>query len=229
MFHLWLSVDAKYFFVRQNLDLNVTFVCCLQRWWTKVSTHLFYMKGRWMCHITKCEKREFWLVSGWPRIVLFVTCRQWSTGVVFTGCWVRFHRAQIQSRRKKWRLLCVVQLPLAHALTNNMHTAYKPAVNVCEHTCHCATALNLPALALCGIKQTVIDLRYDCLFCLAVSDGWRFARIWKVCVKYGGERGEGVVLKSTSPRRNTSGPMGRPVIIPSPRLKLNAPDSAVES
>lgn len=30
---------------------------------------------------------------------------------------------------------------------------------------------HLPATGLRGIKQTVIDLRYDCLFCLAVSDG----------------------------------------------------------
>ena len=54
-----------------------------------------------------------------------------------------------------------------------------------------------------GIKQTVIDLRYDCLFCCAVSDGWRFARVWKVCVKYGGERrerGGGGCFKINSPQ-----------------------------
>ena len=37
----------------------------------------------------------------------------------------------------------------------------------------------LAASALRGINQTVIDLRYDCLFCLAVSDGWRFVYVLK--------------------------------------------------
>lgn len=149
----------------------------------------------------------------------------------FAGCWVTFHvhRAQNQRHREKRCLLWFVKLPLTHALKQYAH---------CKHThCECMWAHmpqrhyvkppHLPTTMLRGIKQTVIDLWYDCLFCRAVSDGWRFVRIWKVCVKYGWEWGEEGCLKSTSPRRNTSGPQGRPVIKPSPRLQLNAPHSAV--
>ncbi len=64
MFHLY----AKYFFVQQNLHLNVTFVCCLQRWWPKVSTQfLGWWRGE--CVIwPNVKKKEFWLVSGWPLV-----------------------------------------------------------------------------------------------------------------------------------------------------------------
>lgn len=98
--------------------------------------------------------------------------------------------------KKKMHMLCVfscVPYKLTSSdcvscskaqLTNNMHIAY--IRTVCEHTCHRFKPPHPAASALCGIKQTVIDLQYDCLFCLPVSDGWRFAHIWKVCMKYGG-------------------------------------------
>lgn len=79
-------------------------------------------------------------------------------------------------------LYCGVYLPLdcvarlTQSKKQHAYYTHTHATKVCEHTRHCATAaLNLPTSQLSallrGIKQTVIDLRYDCLFCLAVSDG----------------------------------------------------------
>lgn len=176
-----------------------------------------------LCHILslKTEKKDILLQWSWPRVILFIISWQRGPSVVSAGCWVRFllYRAQIQRGTAS-----VVCCSASSDCVSCIH--YKTILHIahCElmwaHIPRCYFAATL----MCGIKQTVIDLWHDCLFCLAVSDGWRFASIWKDSVKYGGELvGGGVVLKSTSPRRNPSGPMWRPAITPSPLFQIKCP------
>lgn len=73
-----------------------------------------------------------------------------------------------KSQREKASALCC--LTSSHVQKQYVHHMH--AMNVLEHPCRSATASPRGLhTALRGIKQTVIDLWCDCLFCLAASDG----------------------------------------------------------
>lgn len=96
------------------------------------------------------------------------------------------------------------------------------SVNICKCARHCVVPLHLAASLLCGIKQTEIDLQYDCLLCLAVSDGWRFLHFWKAGeIWWRAGRGRGLKIK-LSPRISAGRSVGQLLIILSSRLKWNS-------
>lgn len=110
-------------------------------------------------------------------------------------CWsVYYSKAAALSLSFSFFTCCRVRFKVTEEMASALYCVASSYSHVQKRCVHCLRAVStraaappthLAASVLHGIKQTVIDLLYDCLFCLAASDGWRFARIWKVCVKYG--------------------------------------------
>lgn len=136
------------------------------------------------------------------------------------ACWVWFHvhRAQIQSHihRVMASALCRSASSFSHAQQYahvRMWACMPPRWNLpTSQPLRCA-ALNRQWLIYGMIVYFAVLSVMDEDLCAFEKSVWNMVE----------SGGEGLFLKSTSPRRNTSGPMGRPAIIPSPRLKLNAP------
>lgn len=87
-------------------------------------------------------KKERFLTS----VALFIFCWQWGSRLVFAGCLLKFHvhRAQIQNRRDTLSALCLASSDCVSCSHAQKHNAYCTQAKVCDPTCHCATALNLP-------------------------------------------------------------------------------------
>lgn len=117
-----------------------------------------------------CARHSYLLVQVSPHVALFILRR---ATVCFqnllSGLILYPQSLDSKPLKQERHLLCVLRLPPAHMFPN-------PTPPICTLLMLARTPPQPPtnlaaSAALRGVKQTVIDLRRDCLFCLGADDG----------------------------------------------------------